>query len=71
MLKMSHEMEHFSEKILKNWRLVQIVCPQSRENKLSCRIVFVFVLMGWSLLSNALRPFKTYCDPPNLDITRT
>ena len=31
-------------------------------------VVFVFVLMGWSLLPNALRPFKIYCAPPNLDI---
>ena len=29
--------------------------------------VFVFVLMGWSLLPNALRPFKIYCAPPNWD----
>ena len=29
---------------------------------------FVFVLMGWSLLPNALQPFKIYCAPPNLDI---
>ena len=34
-------------------------------------IVFVFVLIGWSLLLNALRPFKIYCAPPNLGITRT
>ena len=27
--------------------------------------------MGWSLLSNALRPFKIYCATPNLSITRT
>ena len=35
--------------------------------------VFVFVLMGWSLLLNALRPFKIYCALPNLGrpITRT
>ena len=31
----------------------------------------VFVLLGWSLLPNALRPFKIYCAPPNLGITRT
>ena len=31
--------------------------------------VFVFFfLMGWPLLSYALRPFKTYCAPPNLGI---
>ena len=29
------------------------------------------VLMGWSLLPNAQRPFKIYCAPPNLGITRT
>jgi hypothetical protein len=29
---------------------------------------FVFVLMGWLLLPNALRLFKTYCAPPNLGI---
>ena len=33
-------------------------------------IVFVFVSVGWSLLPNALRPFKICCAPPNLDITR-
>ena len=33
--------------------------------------IFIYVLMGWSLLPNALRPFKIYCDPPNLGITRT
>ena len=33
--------------------------------------VFVFVLMGWSLLPNSLRPFQIYCAPPNLGITRT
>ena len=32
---------------------------------------FVFVLMGRSLLPNALRPFQTYCPPPNLGIART
>ena len=31
-------------------------------------LVFVFVLMGWSLLPNALRPFEIYCGPPNLGI---
>ena len=34
-------------------------------------LVFVFILMGWSLLCNSLRPFKNYCAPSNLDITRT
>ena len=34
-------------------------------------MVFLFVLMGWSLLPNALRPFQIYCAPPNLGITRT
>ena len=33
--------------------------------------VFVFVLKGWSLLPNALQPFKIYCDSPNLGITKT
>ena len=33
--------------------------------------LFVFVLMGWSLLSNALRPFKICCAPSILGITRT
>ena len=28
----------------------------------------VFVLKGWSLLPNALWPFKIYCAPPNLGI---
>ena len=32
-------------------------------------ILFVFAfLVGWSLLPNALRPFKIYCAPPNLGI---
>ena len=30
--------------------------------------IFVFVLMGWSLLPNALRNFQIYCAPPNLGI---
>ena len=30
--------------------------------------VFVFVLMGWLLLPNALRLFQIYCAPPNLGI---
>ena len=34
-------------------------------------IFFVFVLMGWSLLPNALRHFQIYCASPNLGITRT
>jgi len=29
------------------------------------------VLMGWSLLPNAQRPFKIYCAPLNLSNTRT
>ena len=29
-------------------------------------IVFVFVLMEWSLLPNALRTFQIYYAPPNL-----
>ena len=33
--------------------------------------IFVFVLMGWSLLPNALQPFQTYCAHPNLGITKT
>ena len=33
--------------------------------------LFAFVLMGWSLLPNALRPFRVYCAPPNLGITKT
>ena len=39
--------------------------------KLPC-VVFVFFicLMGWPLLPNALRPFKIYCAPPNVGITR-
>ena len=28
-------------------------------------------LMGWPLRPNELRPFKIYCAPPNLGITRT
>ena len=34
-------------------------------------LVFIFVLMEWSLLPNALRHFQIYCAPPNLRITRT
>ena len=34
-------------------------------------LYFVFVLMGWSLLPNALRPYKIYCAPSNLCIART
>ena len=38
----------------------------------SCfQIPLCIVLMGWSLLSNALQPFQIYCAPTNLDITRT
>ena len=33
--------------------------------------MYCIVLMEWSLLPNALRPFKIYCAPPNLGITRT
>jgi hypothetical protein len=39
--------------------------------KINVMFVFVFVLMGWSLLPNALRPFKIYCAPPNFGIIRT
>ena len=28
--------------------------------------IFVFVLMGWSLLPNVLRPFKIYCTLPTI-----
>jgi hypothetical protein len=40
---------------------------------LNLRVVFciLFVLIGWSLLPNALRPFQIYCAPPKLGITRT
>ena len=31
--------------------------------------VFLFILMGWSLQPNALRPFQIYCAPPNLSST--
>ena len=41
--------------------------PYNSRNSLT--IVFVFVLMGWLLLPNAL--FQIYCAPPNLGITRT
>ena len=37
---------------------------------LSPNIVFLFVMMEWSLLPNAQRPFHIYCAPPNLG-TRT
>ena len=33
--------------------------------------VFVIVLMGWSLLPNAVRHFKMYCAPPIVGIIRT
>ena len=36
-----------------------------------CMYSYVFVLMRWSLLPNALPPFQIYCAPPNLAITRT
>ena len=40
--------------------------------KITCiSICIVFVLMGWSLLPNALRRFQIYCAAPNLGITRT
>ena len=35
---------------------------------LYCIVLYCIVLMGWSLLRNALRPFKIYCAPPNLGI---
>ena len=28
--------------------------------------LYCIVLMGWPLLSNALRPFKIYCAPPTI-----
>ena len=40
------------------------------ENKKNHQTNYI-VLMGWSLLPNALRPFKIYCAPPNCGITRT
>jgi hypothetical protein len=42
------------------------LCGDANIN-LSC-ILFVFDLMEWSLLSNALKPFKVYCAPPNFGI---
>ena len=36
-----------------------------------CTVLYSIVLMGWSLLPNALRPFQIYCAPPNLGVTRT
>ena len=33
--------------------------------------LYLYLLKEWSLLPNALRPFKIYCAPPNLGITRT
>ena len=33
-------------------------------------IYFLLFLMGWSLLPNALRPFKIYCAPSSSGITR-
>ena len=34
-------------------------------------VLYYIVLMGWSLLPNALRHFQIYCAAPNLGITRT
>ena len=61
-------------------RAKQTSCPfdtfkyhvSSTDGKISVVLYcIVFYLMGWSLLSNALRPFKIYFAPPNLGITRT
>ena len=44
---------------------------QSQENTQTAgkrMLVFVFVLMGWSLLPGALRSFEIYCAPLNLGI---
>ena len=43
---------------------------QTSAHEVSDPIEFVFVLMGWSLLANALRPFHI-CAPSNLGIART
>ena len=40
-------------------------------DQVSPLVVFVFVLMWWSLIPNTLRPFQISCAPPNLGITRT
>ena len=34
-------------------------------------VLYCIVLMGWSLLHDALRSFKIYCAPPNLGITKS
>ena len=34
----------------------------------SLNVRYCIVLMGWSLLPHALRPFQIYCAPPNLGI---
>ena len=45
--------------------------PRRRvEDNIKMDLVFVFVLMGWSLLPNALRPFQIYCAPPNSGFLR-
>ena len=57
--------------------ILSFLCPSASFTKprhYKCCILylyFVFVLKGWSLLPNALRPFKIYCAPPNLGIPRT
>ena len=43
---------------------VQVVFDNSKDLLTSSILVFVFDLKGWSLLLNALRPFKIYCGPP-------
>ena len=52
-------------------KLIKVDYLSSRVTSERLLLLLVFVLMGWSLLPNALLPFKIYCDPPNLGITRT
>ena len=57
---------------LKTSKLLTRNLSRMRENnRLTICIVFIFVLMGWSLLPNALRTIKIYCAHPNLGITGT
>ena len=57
---------------MENWRTPKIHSINKHVFKPDAKdvviVLFVFVLMGWSLLPNAMRPFKIYYAPPNLVI---
>ena len=46
---------------------ITLQCGAKIENE-TCIVLYCIVLMGWSMLSNALRSFKIYCAPPDLGI---